>query len=106
MRKGYGKMPDKSRKAMWSKKNQGAGHHPDSHLLRAGINSENTAVINYQHMAVQANDKRVVAVFKDIAKEEMRHVGELTALLDEQEPQQAIENRKGKAEVANIGSEY
>ena len=106
MGKGYSKMSDKSRKAMFAKQNQGAGHHPDSHLLRTGINAENNAVIDYQHMAAQANDKRVAAVFDDIAKEEMTHVGEFTALLDEQEPQQAIENRKGKAEVTKIGDEY
>ena len=106
MAKGYGKMSDRSRKAMFAKQNQGAVHHPDSHLLRMGINSENTAVIDYQHMAAQANDPLVAAVFDDIAKEEMTHVGEFRALLDEQEPQQAIENRKGKAEVAKIGGKY
>ena len=106
MRKGYGKMSDKQRKAMWSKQGQGAGNHPDSHLLRIGINAENTAIIDYQHMAAQANNPRVAAVFDDIAKEEMTHVGEFRALLDEQEPQQAIENKKGKAEVAKIGGEY
>lgn len=93
-------------RAYHAQKGQGMGGHPDSHLLRAGINSENKAVIDYQHMAAQANDERVAAIFGDMAKEEMAHVGELTALLDEQEPQQAIENRKGKAEVAKIGSEY
>lgn len=94
------KMTPAQIKAMHAKKSQG---HPDSHLLRAGINAENNAIINYQHMAAQANDKLVAVVFEDIAKEEMTHVGEFTALLDEQEPQQAIENKKGKAEVAKIG---
>ena len=93
-------------RAMYAKQNQGAVHHPDSHLLRIGINSENTAVIDYQHMAAQASDPHVAAVFKDIAREEMTHVGEFRALLDDQDPQQAIENRKGKAEIAKIGDEY
>lgn len=99
-------LSNKQLAAIHAKKNCGAVHHPDSHLLRMGINAENTAVIDYQHMAAQASDPHVAAIFGDMAKEEMAHVGELTALLDEQEPQQAIENRKGKAEVAKIGSEY
>ena len=105
MRKGNG-LSNKQLAAIHAKKNCGALTHPDSHLLRMGINSENTAVIDYQHMAEQANDKRVAAVFDDIAKEEMTHVGEFRDLLDEQEPQQAIENKKGKAEVAKIGGKY
>lgn len=105
MRKGKG-LSNKQLAAIHAKKNCGAVHHPDSHLLRMGINAENTAVIDYQHMAAQASDPHVAAVFEDIAREEMTHVGEFKTLLDEHEPQQAIENKKGNAEVAKIGSEY
>lgn len=76
--------------------------HPDSHLIRQNIVGEHEAVIKYQDDAHKASNPKTKKVLLDIAREEMTHVGELDALLSEVEPIQAIESKKGKAEIDDI----
>ena len=88
-----------SRRAAFARMN---AKHPDSHLIRQNIVGEHEAVIKYQDDAYKASNPKTRKVLLDIAREEMTHVGELDALLSEVEPIQAIENKKGKAEIDDV----
>ena len=78
--------------------------HPDSHRIRQNIVGEHEAVIKYQDDARKSNDPNTRKVLLDIAREEMTHVGELDALLKKVEPIQAVESKKGKAEIDEINN--
>ena len=89
----------KQRAAVMCKLNQ---THPDSHIIRRNLVGEHDAIIKYQDDAYKAANPKTREVLLDIAREEMTHVGELDALLSEVEPKQAVESRKGKAEIDDI----
>jgi rubrerythrin len=68
-------------------------------LLRLGIIAELDAINLYEQLAAAASDKKIMAVFLDIAREEKTHMGEFTALLLENDKEQMRELESGKKEV-------
>lgn len=71
----------------------------DRQTLRLGIIAELDAVDLYEQLAAAASDKKIKAVFMDIAREEKTHVGEFLALLLQKDEEQASELEKGKQEI-------
>ncbi|HEX7392528.1 MAG TPA: ferritin family protein, partial [Thermoplasmata archaeon] len=53
----------------------------DQQLLRLGIIAELDAIDLYEQLAAATSDKKIKAVFLDVAREEKTHVGEFMALL-------------------------
>jgi rubrerythrin len=71
----------------------------DKQLLRLGIIAEFDAIDLYEQLAATTSDKKIRAVFLDIAREEKTHVGEFLTLLVETDKEQAREIESGKKEV-------
>jgi len=80
--------------------------HTDSHLIRDSINSENAAIVDYEHKANEAHDPLVRRAFSDIAHEERVHVGEFRELLRRRDPLQLGATRKGRREIIEMDGEY
>lgn len=68
-------------------------------ILRTGIIAELDAVNLYEQLAAMTDDKGIIEVLMDIAKEEKTHVGEFQALLLKNDKQQVEELKNGKEEV-------
>lgn len=71
----------------------------DRQLLRLGVIAEFDAIDLYEQLAAAANDKKLKAVFLDIAREEKTHMGEFMALLLQTDKEQAHELESGKSEI-------
>lgn len=68
-------------------------------ILRIGMIAELDAINLYEQLAVMTDDKNIIEVLMDIAKEEKTHVGEFQTLLLKNDKQQVEELKKGKDEV-------
>jgi len=68
-------------------------------ILRVGMIAELDAVNLYEQLAAMTDDKNIIEVLLDIAKEEKTHVGEFQALLLKIDKEQVEELEKGKKEV-------
>ena len=71
-------------------------------ILRTGMIAELDAVSLYEQLAAMTDDKDIIEILMDIAKEEKTHVGEFQALLLRNDKQQVEELKKGKDEVDSI----
>lgn len=71
----------------------------DRQLIRAGLISELDAISLYEQMAATAKDAKLKKILLDIASEERRHIGELSSLLLELDPDQAEQTDRGQEEV-------
>jgi rubrerythrin len=68
-------------------------------ILRTGIIAEHDAVSLYEQLAAMTDDKNIIKILLDIAKEEKTHVGEFQALLLRIDKEQEKELVEGKKEV-------
>jgi rubrerythrin len=71
----------------------------DKQLLRLGIIAEFDAINLYEQLAAATLDRKIKAVFLDIAREEKTHVGEFLTLLLEKDKEQVREIESGKEEI-------
>jgi len=71
----------------------------DQQLLRLGIIAELDAIDLYEQSAAATSDKRLKAVFLDVAREEKTHVGEFMTLLLDVDKEQVREMEAGKKEI-------
>jgi rubrerythrin len=71
----------------------------DKQLLRLGVIAEFDAIDLYEQLASATSDRKIKAVFLDIAREEKAHVGEFLTLLLEKDKEQARELESGKEEI-------
>jgi len=71
----------------------------DQQLLRLGIIAELDAIDLYEQLAAATSDKKIKAVFLDVAREEKTHVGEFMALLLDVDKEQLREIESGKKEI-------
>jgi len=71
----------------------------DRQLLRLGIIAELDAIDLYEQLAAATSDKKIKAVFLDVAREEKTHVGEFMTLLLDVDKEQLREIESGKKEV-------
>jgi rubrerythrin len=71
----------------------------DQQLLRLGIIAELDAIDLYEQLAAATSDKKLKAVFLDIAREEKTHVGEFMTLLLDVDKEQLREIESGKKEI-------
>jgi rubrerythrin len=71
----------------------------DQQLLRLGIIAELDAIDLYEQLAAATSDKKIKAVFLDVAREEKTHVGEFMALLLDVDKEQVREMEAGKKEL-------
>ncbi len=71
----------------------------DKQLLRLGIIAEFDAIDLYEQLAAATSDRKIKAVFLDIAREEKAHVGEFLTLLLERDKEQVREIESGKEEI-------
>ena len=74
----------------------------DKEILRLGMIAELDAVNLYEQLAAMTENKKIRAIFLDIAKEEKTHVGEFQALLLEKDKEQVKELEEGKKEVKEL----
>lgn len=70
--------------------------------LRLSIIAELDAINLYLQLARSIEDEKIKRVFEDIAREEKTHVGEFLALLEQLDPEQVEELKKGAQEVLEI----
>ena len=68
-------------------------------ILRVGIIAEYDAVSLYEQLAAMTDDKNIIKILLDIAKEEKTHVGEFQALLLKIDKEHEKELAEGKKEV-------
>ena len=68
-------------------------------ILRVGIIAECDAVSLYEQLAAMTEDKNIIKILLDIAKEEKTHIGEFQALLLRIDKEQEKELVEGKKEV-------
>jgi len=68
-------------------------------ILRVGMIAELDAVSLYEQLVAMTDDRNIIKILLDIAKEEKTHVGEFQALLLEIDKEQEIEIMEGKKEV-------
>lgn len=68
-------------------------------ILRVGIIAEHDAVSLYEQLAAMTDDRNIIKILLDIAKEEKTHVGEFQALLLRIDKEQEKELIEGKKEV-------
>jgi len=68
-------------------------------ILRVGMIAELDAVSLYEQLAAMTDDKNIIKILLDIAKEEKTHVGEFQALLLKIDKEQEKELEEGKKEV-------
>jgi len=71
----------------------------DQQLLRLGIIAELDAIDLYEQLAAATSDKKIKAVFLDVAREEKTHVGEFMTLLLDVDKEQVREMEAGKKEI-------
>jgi rubrerythrin len=76
----------------------------DREILRAGMIAELDAVNFYEQMAAMTENQNIRNVLLDIAKEEKTHIAEFESLLLKIDPEQVVENEKGKEEVEELTS--
>lgn len=74
----------------------------DMQLLRLGVIAELDAIDLYEQLAATTSDKKLRAVFMDIAREEKTHVGEFLTLLLEKDKEQVRELEKGREEIEEM----
>lgn len=74
----------------------------DRQLLRLGVIAELDAIDLYEQLAATTSDKRIKAVFLDIAREEKTHVGEFMTLLLEKDKEQVRELESGRKEIEEM----
>lgn len=78
------------------------GEDIDKQILRLGLIAELDAINLYEQLAAKTGDKKIKALFLDIAREEKTHVGEFETLLYEKDPEQVSETEKGRQEIAEM----
>lgn len=71
----------------------------DRQLLRLGVIAEFDAIDLYEQLAAATSDRKIKAVFLDIAREEKAHVGEFLTLLLEKDKEQVREIESGEEEI-------
>ena len=71
-------------------------------ILRAAIIAEFDAINLYEQMAALTDNKHLMAILLDIAREEKTHVGEFQALLLIYDKQQEKELSEGKREFEEL----
>jgi len=71
----------------------------DREVLRAAIIAELDAINLYEQMAATTENKNIIEILLDVAKEEKTHVGEFQALLLKEDKEQVEELEKGRREV-------
>jgi len=71
----------------------------DREVLRAAIIAEMDAINLYEQLAATTENKNIIAILLDVAKEEKTHVGEFQALLLKEDKEQVEELEKGRKEV-------
>jgi len=71
----------------------------DKEILRIGMIAELDAVNLYEQLAAMTDNKNIIKIILDIAKEEKTHMGEFQALLLKLDKEQIEELKKGKDEV-------
>jgi rubrerythrin len=71
----------------------------DKEILRAALMAELDAINLYEQMAGMTDNKEVINVLLDVAKEEKTHIGEFQTLLLQIDQQQVDELEAGKKEV-------
>lgn len=71
----------------------------DWQMLRLGIIAELDAIDLYEQLAAATSDKKLKAVFLDVAREEKTHVGEFMTLLLDTDKEQVRELEAGKKEI-------
>lgn len=76
----------------------------DMQLLRHGIVAELDAISLYEQLASVTSDRKIKAVFMDIAREEKTHVGEFLTLLLEKDKEQVRELEAGKEEIEEMSA--
>lgn len=74
----------------------------EKQLLRLGVIAELDAIDLYEQLAAAASDKKLKAVFLDIAREEKTHVGEFLTLLLEKDKEQERELEEGRKEIEEM----
>ncbi len=74
----------------------------DKEILRAAIIAELDAINLYEQMANITQNKTVMKLLLDVAREEKTHVGEFQTLLLKEDPQQKNELEEGKKEVKQL----
>jgi len=78
------------------------GELTDMQVLRLAIIAELDAISLYEKLSKRTHDQDIGDVLNSIIVEEKTHVGELDALLNVTDAQQAVEKSDGAAEVADI----
>lgn len=71
----------------------------DKQIARISMISELDAVNLYESLALQATDKDLIDILKDIANEEKVHVGEFEYILEKLDPQWDEYEDEGEEEV-------
>ena len=71
----------------------------DRQVLRLGMIAELDAINLYEQLAAATSDKKLKAVFLDIAREEKTHLGEFLALLLDKDKEQVRALEAGKKEI-------
>lgn len=74
----------------------------NNEVLRAGMIAELDAINLYEQLTSMATDPKIVAVLKDVAKEEKTHFGEFQYLLLQGDHEQKSELIEAEQEVQNI----
>ena len=74
----------------------------DGRDTRDLIVDEHEAVNEYEDLADRTADPRAKRMYRDIAREEKVHAGELNALLDEQDPENPAAECEGRAEAQEM----
>ncbi len=75
------------------------GENLERQILRIGLIAELDAINLYEQLATLSEDKSVKQTFRDIVKEEKKHLGEFETLLLRNDPEQIKELEKGTQEV-------
>jgi len=71
----------------------------DREVLRAEIIAELDAINLYEQLAATTENKNIIEILLDVAKEEKTHFGEFQALLLKEDKEQVEELEKGRKEV-------
>ena len=71
----------------------------DREVLRAAIIAELDAINLYEQLAATTENKNIIEILLDVAKEEKTHFGEFQALLLKEDKEQVEELEKGRKEV-------
>lgn len=92
-------MPEFSTNFSWMKADRKLTEEELKRAIRFDIAAEYEAVQLYLQLAESTDNKLAIAVLRDIAKEELEHVGEFLRLLKELAPDEQEHYDEGAGEV-------